>query len=296
VYLNVRSFVIAIVLIGVIANVIPAARAVPYSISVKFDKAPLPAEIWQLRNGSADLVNVDSGKLCLKSSGTESTVLAYRFYPLRSGDRPAFGDFQASLKLDPGAQSAGMSFGLLSYGDNSSWRLWLDWRPVEHQARLRLVAAGKSVPTAWSPIETAAPTSLTLTRQGNIVEAAVVSNERTEVVGHWHGVLEPIVDFGIGAQSDGAPDGIASFTGLDVRALPKCPRRQRLNRIRESCCQAIASFSPKGVALPGGEYLGGYLWHPQDQPSVTVDIANVKQDVNPVRLKISVTDWLGSAD
>lgn len=207
------------------------------------------------------------GHLHLSPTGTGEARLAYRFYPLRSGDRPAFGDFQATLAFQAGARSVPLSFGLLDSRDSGGWQVWLQYRAG--QARPVRAFQGATDATSWRAVGLPhAPDALRLTRQGNVVEAEVDAGDAPAIVGRWQGTLPPIVGFG-SAALPGGTEPVAVLT-LTVVPLPRA----------SAFSQPVPRAGQPLPGVPGGERLWGYFWGPGERPVIAERITNLKNGPN----------------
>ena len=258
------------------------AQAVPYAQQITFSTAPLPPDTWRVVSGSGAGVTVQDKQLRLMPTAAGATTVACRFYPLRSGSRPAFGDFTAAASFQDDPKAAPLEFGLVNPLGNDGWQVWLEYNSAKRQARLRSVLGGRSAALPWKSLSLpAAPDTLRLTRQGNVVEAEVDAGSAKAIVGRWRGTLPVIVDFGLAALP-GETAAPVSVSALNIAPLPHT--------------SAYSQPLPRpGVPLTGGangqEQLYGYLWTPDQKPAITVQVANLKNAENPVVLHTLITDW-----
>ncbi|BDI32495.1 hypothetical protein CCAX7_45460 [Capsulimonas corticalis] len=266
------------------------ALAVPYAQQETFESASLAPKSWRILSGSSAGVTVQEKTLRLAAISSGPTILAYRFYPLRSGKRPAFGDFTAEAYLQNDAIATPMAFGLLDNAGGKHWQVWLQYRSAERKARLVRVFDGKTEFAPWKDLAlTAAPDTLRLVRRGDGIEAEIAAGAEKAAVGRWRGTAPQIMDFALEALPGDSPSAAAPavFSGLNITPLaPASAVSQALPRQGRPLPGIQLAGGP-----PGREALYGYLWTPREKPVIDVRISNLKSETNRVVLKTWVTDW-----
>jgi hypothetical protein len=274
-----------LLLCGMSLLMLTAVNAVPAKQLVGFNKAPLPAESWQLTSGQSAYVVIREKQLWLAPSADAPTSLTYHYYPLRSdSSRYAFGDFTAALHFITTTASAPLRFGLL---EGTRWQLWAEWRQQPSAAvRLVRICAGQRQATAWKPVTLpGTPDSLRFTRQGQTVVAELAAGDTDMRIGQWRGDFPSIVDFGIAVLPRGGEVGVRQL------AITPLPAASATSNVLPRHGTPLTADTTPVYDLADGEANAGYLWSPTEKPTFMVRVTNLKHAENHVLLKTWMTDW-----
>lgn len=265
---------------------------------------------WRIIRGNENQVILSDNAVSLYPGIDKEVSLWYRNSPLRDKqDRPAFGPFSASLQIEKLPAGTTLTFSVVTPDGKSHWGI-------------ECIAGGRIrvIPDILAPTEQAesevrqdgnVETKLKWHWNGKILKAGVESGGKLIPLGEYTGDLPSSVNLAITATTKGelespvvvGPPQLV-FPTPDIAKHTIMPRPGRDlpadDMLRNSLSFTRAAktgnipWSPERLsgdsALPGGDYLGGFLWTKQDDPTLGVLLKNLTESSQTFTLKSAIRD------
>ncbi len=264
----------------------PAAFAVPFDVSADFSVGLDPA-CFQIIAGSPEAVKTKDGKLLLRAQKGPA-AFNFRYYPLRNGklSRSAFGNFQAKLVLETGAQKTFFRWGV-NYRLRDAVELEVD--PVSRQARLLGSEDGKQVFTGeWKKLPPKGKDAdhFTLLRQGNTFIFSAGEGKQRITLESWSGTIPDILDFSFKVPEANPGNQLA----ITVWRISPLPRSGGYSEIERRPGKSLEFKGDEGFENIGGNVGEGYIWSKDEKAEFKLRVGNPAREARRFILRTEVTD------